>query len=114
MGMNGGRPASRSHSARFYPEFAGRADPFDVLREFGSPRQAGWRPADGRPVRNAERKALGTLGLEGDASPQEVKSRFKALVKRHHPDANGGDRSSEDKLREIIQAYNYLKSVGFR
>ena len=31
-----------------------------------------------------------------------------------HPDANGGDRSSEDRLREIIQAYNYLKSIGFR
>ena len=67
-----------------------------------------------RSVRNAERKALNALGLEADASPQEVKTRFKSLVKRHHPDANGGDRSSEDKLREIIQAYNYLKSVGFR
>jgi curved DNA-binding protein CbpA len=33
-------------------------------------------------------------------------------VKRHHPDANGGDRSFEDRLREIIQAYNYLKSAG--
>jgi DnaJ-class molecular chaperone len=39
--------------------------------------------------------------------------RFKTLLKRHHPDANGGDRSTEDKLREIIQAYNYLKSVKF-
>ena len=67
-----------------------------------------------RTVRNAGRKALDALGLEGDASPQDVKTRFKALVKRHHPDANGGDRSSEDKLREIIQAYNYLKSIGFR
>jgi DnaJ-class molecular chaperone len=65
-------------------------------------------------VRNAERKALDALGLEADASPEEAKARFKALVKRHHPDANGGDRSSEDKLREIIQAYNYLKSSGFR
>ena len=35
------------------------------------------------------------------------------LVKRHHPDANGGDRGSEDRLREIIQAYNYLKICGF-
>jgi len=39
--------------------------------------------------------------------------RFKELVKRHHPDANGGDRSTEDRLVEVIQAYNYLKSVGF-
>ena len=63
-------------------------------------------------VYNAGRRALATLGLEGDASPQEVKTRFKTLVKRHHPDANGGDTRSADTLREIIQAYNYLKKAG--
>ena len=55
-------------------------------------------------------KALMTLELDGSATPTKVKARYKALVKRHHPDANGGDRSSEDKLREIIQAYNYLRA----
>ena len=44
---------------------------------------------------------------------REIKARYKLLVKRHHPDANGGDRSLEDRLREVIQAYSYLKSVGF-
>jgi len=115
MGMNGGRPASRSHSSRFRPEFATAHDPFGMFQEFGE--QAGARaarPSENRVTRNAERKALDTLGLDADASAQEVKTRFKALVKRHHPDANGGDRSSEERLREIIQAYNYLKSIGFR
>jgi DnaJ domain len=55
-------------------------------------------------------KALMTLELGGDATPARIKARYKDLVKRHHPDANGGDRSSEDKLREIIQAYNYLRA----
>ena len=53
------------------------------------------------------------LDLEAGAERADIKARFKELVKRHHPDANGGDRGSEDKLREIIQAYNYLKSAGF-
>ena len=53
------------------------------------------------------------MGLEPNATASEVKNRFKALVKRHHPDANAGDRSTEDRLVEIIQAYNYLKSSGF-
>lgn len=66
-----------------------------------------------RIVRNMERKSLRTLGLDDRASAQDVKDRYKQLVKRHHPDANGGDRSLEDKLRDIIQAYNYLKGVGF-
>ena len=68
----------------------------------------------GRSIRNAERKALSSLGLEADVTAADVKAKFKLLVKRHHPDANGGDRACEDKLREIIQAYNYLKTVGYR
>jgi hypothetical protein len=90
-------------------------DPFNVFREVGG---AGWRPRQervepqARTVHNAERKALNELGLEPGADRVEIKARFKLLVKRHHPDANGGDRASEDKLRDIIQAYNYLKSTG--
>jgi DnaJ-class molecular chaperone len=52
------------------------------------------------------------MGLTNTASREDIKTRFKELVKRHHPDSNGGDRAAEDKLREIIQAYNYLKQAG--
>jgi hypothetical protein len=91
--------------------FDRRTDPFGLFGEgVRAEREA---RAEARPVRNAERKALDTLGLEVGATAAEVKSRFKDLVKRHHPDANGGDRSTEDRLIQIIQAYNYLKSVGF-
>ena len=69
--------------------------------------------AERRTLRNAERKALHALGLEEGAAGTDIKARFKELVKRHHPDANGGDRASEDKLREIIESYNYLKKTGF-
>ena len=55
-------------------------------------------------------KALCALDLDANATEASIKARYKELVKRHHPDANGGDRSSEDKLREIIQAYNYLRA----
>ncbi len=84
-----------------------------MFREFGAgARQRSDRAEPPRAVRNAERKALHELGLEEGADKVEIKARFKLLVKRHHPDANGGDRATEDKLREIIQAYNYLKSTG--
>lgn len=91
--------------------FATGGDPFGLFSEGLRAEQQ--QRAETRPVRNAERKALDTLGLEVGATAPQVKSRFKELVKRHHPDANGGDRSTEDRLVEIIQAYNYLKSVGF-
>lgn len=92
--------------------FGTRGDPFGLFSE-GLRAEQQERVETARPVRNAERKALDTLGLEISATPQQVKARFKELVKRHHPDVNGGDRSTEDRLVEVIQSYNYLKSVGF-
>lgn len=65
-----------------------------------------------RPIRKAEHKCLLALGLDETATAQQIKSRYKMLVKRHHPDHNQGDRRSEDKLREVIQAYTYLKQAG--
>lgn len=71
------------------------------------------RPAEPQKPRYgiAARKALDQLGLDETADAETIRSRYKNMVKRLHPDANGGDRSLEDKLREIIRAYNYLKSV---
>jgi curved DNA-binding protein CbpA len=115
MGLNGKRPAgARANPGHFYSAFDSAGDPFGIFDESGGgtrPRSGATGPA--RMVRNAERKALYSLGLEVNAKGPDIKARFKTLVKRHHPDANGGDRANEDKLREIIQAYNYLKSTGF-
>ncbi|MCT8268248.1 J domain-containing protein [Afifella sp. JA880] len=112
MGSNarsdeGPRPGGRAKYG-----FTGKTD--DPFHLFGDGFRS--RPSEEptrRTVRNMERKSLATLGLDETAGPDEVKARYKTLVKRHHPDANGGDRSLEEKLREIIQAYSYLKSVGF-
>jgi hypothetical protein len=116
MGVNG-RPQQPDGTYDFSGDFAAAADPMGVFRELGG--RARWQPQhdqperEGRMIRNAERKALETLGLEFEATGVEIKARFKELVKRHHPDANGGDRATEDRLRDIIQAYKYLKTAGF-
>ena len=71
------------------------------------------RPANRRRRAGASlqrARAKGAVQLElSNETEITIKARYKELVKRHHHDANGGDRSSEDKLREIIQAYNYLR-----
>ena len=97
----------------------GASDPFSMFSELNG--RGRWRPGPGgaageakvetRKIFNAERKALQVMGLGADATLETVKAKYKALVKQHHPDANGGDRSTEDRLIEIIKAYNYLKTV---
>jgi curved DNA-binding protein CbpA len=94
-------------------KFGWTQHPHDPFRLFGDGFQAKRPEPERRSVHNMEMKSLETLGLDRSATAADVKSRYKTLVKRHHPDANGGDRSLEDRLREIIQAYSYLKSVGF-
>jgi len=113
MGANGSPGKGKGAS-----DFDGAADPFSMFSELNG--RGRWRPGPGaeakaetRKVFNAERKALQVMGLGPEARLKDVKVKYKALVKQHHPDANGGDRGSEDRLREIIQAYNYLKSTGF-
>lgn len=68
-----------------------------------------------RKLLTLEKRSLDVLNLPYTARGDEIKARYKELVKLNHPDANGGDRSSEDRLREIIQAYNVLKKpVSFK
>ena len=54
-------------------------------------------------------EALSVLGLKPPVSPVTLKQRYKELVKRHHPDANGGSRESEERLKLINRAYTYLR-----
>ena len=87
-------------------------DPFDLFGPGARPAQP-QAEETGRKVRRLEMKSFDTLGLEATATADQIKARYKELVKRHHPDANGGDRTKEDRLREILQAYNYLKKTGY-
>ncbi|MGK6313205.1 J domain-containing protein [Neorhizobium sp. DT-125] len=66
-----------------------------------------------RKLKTLEAKAFDTMGLTASATATEIKSRYKELVKKHHPDANGGDRGSEERFRAVIQAYQLLKQAGF-
>jgi hypothetical protein len=115
MGANGAKGKGKSGEV----DLDTANDPFHVFSELNG--RGRWRPGPGgassepkpetRKVFNAERKALQVMGLGVEATLEDVKAKYKALVKQHHPDANGGDRSTEDRLIEIIKAYNYLKTV---
>jgi DnaJ domain len=107
--------SSRNRTKRGRPGgYAYRFDTQDPFGLFGEHAPGGQKPgaAPRRPLKRLERKALRQLNLDDNATKVDIKTRFKELVKRLHPDHNKGDRSSEDKLREVIQAYNYLRQAG--
>ncbi len=74
----------------------------------------GAKPERKRHVPKLQKKALETLHLDEGASMDDVRQRYKELVKRFHPDANGGDRGAEDRLRDVINAYRTLRAANFR
>lgn len=88
-------------------------DPFDILHgqspfsERPKTRHFGDRE---RPLNQADREALDCLGLDHSATKSDIKKAYKSLAKKYHPDANGGDRQTEDKFREIGNAYRQLAS----
>jgi len=89
-------------SARFEAAFEDHLHAFN----FGS------RPAAPQAVADAPpelRDALGVLGLIWPVSFTDVKAKYKQLAKRHHPDANGGDKVSEEILKSINLAYATLR-----
>lgn len=91
-------------------------DPYEFMAERAERRKNKTQETPnqkGRKLLNVEKQSLEALDLDGSATKEQIKTRFKELAKKHHPDVNGGDKASEDRLREIIQAYNYLKSAGF-
>lgn len=59
-----------------------------------------------------EMQALAILDLKPPVNFDEIKARYKMLVKRLHPDANGGDKSAEERLKLVNQAYSTLKAAA--
>ena len=66
-----------------------------------------------RRPRSEEEKALAVFELAPPLTLPSLKARYKELVKQHHPDAHGGDRAAEEKLKTINQAYSTLKASYF-
>jgi len=88
-------------------------DPFGFMHDIGLEQAEPGHVRSRRRLTALEKKSFDVLDLDETADAKAIKTRYKNLVKKHHPDANGGDRGSEERLRQIIQAYNQLKSSGF-
>ena len=107
------RPSRRfaANGADPPPKWNDFVDPLDAISgRFGHIKE------HSRPSRfsKPEQRALSLLGLGEDADRHALRQRYSSLVRRYHPDKNGGERSHEGRLREVIDAYQLLrKSAAF-
>ena len=90
------------------PAWSEFVDPLDAI-------SARFRPGMARQALERftppERNALEVMGLNDDADRNALRRRYSELVRRYHPDRNGGDRGHEGKLGAVIDAYQLLKAA---
>jgi DnaJ-domain-containing protein 1 len=120
--FTGGRPTWEMKAGRFSREAAsftakvakgkgeGYRDPFNLFGAGGA--QARKPEPETIKLGKIERNALAELDLEAGADTQAIRTRYTELVRRLHPDANGGDRAGEQRLQKVLRAYQSLRKAG--
>ena len=95
------------------PRWADFSDPLDAIGSRANDIRA---KAAGRQdyarFTPREREALSVMGLDPQSDRRRLRSRYSELVRRYHPDRNGGDRSHEGKLQRVVEAYQLLRRAA--
>jgi hypothetical protein len=119
--FTGGRPTWEMKAGRFSREAAsfnakvakgeGYRDPFNLFGRGGAGPKRAPEP-EARNIGKIERNALAELDLDVNADGPKIRTRYTELVRRLHPDSNGGDRAGEQRLQKVIRAYQSLRKAG--
>ncbi len=103
--------AFASYGADQPPRWGDFKDPMDALgARFAGVRQDA--NARARGINPEMQRAFETLGLSPDADRRAIRRAYSELVRRYHPDRNGGDRRHEKALQRVIAAYTLLRESG--
>ena len=99
-------------SADLPPRWADFKDPMDALgARFRQRMDEARREAADPRFTGEEHRALQLMGLATDADRAALRRRYSELVRKYHPDRNGGDRSHEVRLGEVVAAYQLLRKT---
>jgi hypothetical protein len=107
--FRGGRGDRLAAATRGF-QAGSRYDPFGMFGE--PPRPAGESVRPRRRLTRLQTLAFEALLLEDTADAGQIRARYAELVKRWHPDSNGGDRGAEANLHRVLSAYQTLKAGG--
>ena len=114
--FTGGRPTWSFKAGRGSREAAAAASKGFFRDAFGifgknQAQATAEKAAYDRGLGRLERGALADLDLDATADSATIRRRYTELLKRTHPDANGGDRSTEHKLQRVIRAFRTLRKA---
>lgn len=99
-------------SADLPPRWADFKDPMDALgARFRQRMDEARREAANPGLTRDEHAAMQLLALPADADRAALRRRYSELVRKYHPDRNGGDRSFEARLGEVVAAYQLLRKT---
>ena len=104
------RAFARAGGGGDMPRWADFADPIDAIGARYR-RETAPERSDGKPLSGQDRASLKVLGLAASADRHALRKRYSELVRRYHPDRNGGDRSHEAALTKVIAAYQQLRQA---
>lgn len=106
------RPDAGVHDV---PRWADFTDPLEAISARAKAhvrrRQADLKPENAR-FTPGERRALDVLGLGGDIDRKGLRQRYAGLLRKYHPDHNGGDHSHSDRLQGVVEAYQLLRKAA--
>ena len=97
------------------PRWADFADPLDAIGARANDirqRAAGASHAAHSRFTPQEKEALSVMGLSPQSDRPQLRRRYSELVRRYHPDRNGGDRSHEARLQRVVEAYQLLRKAA--
>ncbi len=90
------------------PKWSDFHDPLDAISARFRDRMK--ERSDQRPLTAEDRRALKILGLDENADRKALRTHYSELVRKYHPDRNGGDRTFEKKLQAVVEAYQLLRT----
>ena len=88
-------------------------DPMDILGKKSTISSPKATSNATRKLPATERKAIEILDARDTWTKAEIRIQYKLLVKDLHPDMNGGDRSDEDRLQEVVWAWEQIKESRY-
>jgi molecular chaperone DnaJ len=72
------------------------------------------RDSDGSSGKGSGKDLYAVLGVSKDATADQIKKAYRKLARKYHPDVNPGDKTAEERFKEVSRAHDALADESVR